>query len=287
MESSGGFVIDPETLLDVETVIPYTNDRDVRQKLQVFFEDAVRQDSLSDTLVAITGFPAEYFDVDEEECEDDDIEPPILGRKRHILYFKETNLLILTMPPQGPHEVASEEFEKELYRKLFTMGPAMNISPRGVAVVHFPTVIKQPDKSLGPVNAGYITFALETGVSQSQRDLDRVAKLWIESDAPTAHVTQVLTIKISTSIPRACFKLWKREGHGEQRPRASLDQEVEVTLEGDRPVATGVIRISFKLLFERRAQPGTGEQDFVFSKRELGYLASQVWKELDFLPRNA
>jgi hypothetical protein len=292
MESSRESIMDPdasEALLDAQTAIPYISDADIRHKLEVFFGDAYHQDSLGDTSVAITGFPAEYFDrYKDEDYDPDSSEPPIPG-KRKITYFKRSKILVVTMPGRT-HEIVAHMIEGRIQIKLNSMDQFEALESQGATTTYFPDITKEPDISFGPIRSGYFTFVAEIAVSQSQRDLDRIAKRWIESE--TSRVTQVLTLKFSTSIPRVYIKLWKRVqqenvGTGaEQRPRAGLDQEIEVTLDGDRPVATGVLQLSFELLFERRAQRGTLEQDLVFSGRELGSIAGRGWEVLGILPRN-
>jgi hypothetical protein len=67
--------------------------------------------------------------------------------------------------------------------------------------------------------------------------------------------------------------------------RASVDQEVCVTLEDGRPTASGTLTLSFEGLFERRPRPGTAESDIEFSARDLTSIASPVWKKMGLMPK--
>jgi hypothetical protein len=60
-------------------------------------------------------------------------------------------------------------------------------------------VTKTPNESWGPIGKGIITFAVEAGVSESERALETDAKIWLEHSE--SHVTQVMTIKISRTRP--------------------------------------------------------------------------------------
>jgi hypothetical protein len=285
MESLRGPDIDPESLPYLETIIPYTNECEVRRVLRRVFENATRQDSLRDYSVAVTGFPADNFVNDDERDEDDeqdyDNNPPIL-KKRKATYFKRSKVLILTM--RGVlHESGSREFMDEVAFKVRRMNCQDEFANTGSADRDLITSKKQPDESAGPFDTGYITFAVESGVTESARALERDAKDWIEDE--TSHVLQVVTIKISRNILKITIKLWKRapEDHMERsRPirQAELDQEVELIAQDGRAIASDELRISFEQLFERPPRNGTSERDLVLSKRELGSIARKVWNQL-------
>jgi hypothetical protein len=288
MESLIGSDIDPEGFPDIEDTIHYTNDYDLRRALRVFFENAIFEDSLGDHTIVVTGFPTESFLVDDNNSDNDNNrdtdnchEPPVL-RKRKALYFERSKILILTMLGP-PHEIASRQFAAELFLKLQNMNCRREVPATGGATRPLTNVSKEPDESWGPRGTGYITFAVESGVSESARALQCDAKIWLEH--PESHVTQVVTIKISRVMPQIIFSVWKitpeEGGAGAQQPRrAGLDHQVHVTLAHGRPAASGTLCLSFEQFFERRARQGTSERDMVFSKRELGGIARDVWGEM-------
>jgi hypothetical protein len=284
IESLARSNMDLEELLDVEATIHYTNAHDLRRTLRVFFDNAFHQDSLRDHTIVVTGFAAENFIIDNDDDDDDD--EPLILKKRKALYLEQSRILILTMPG-APHEKASRLFTMQLAFKLEEMNCIDEISPSGGAIQELNNVCKAPDESWGPVATRYITFALESGVSESTRALQCDAKIWLEH--PESHVTQVVTVKISRTRPEIIFSVWKttpedRETRAQHPRRASLDHEVRVTLAHGRPIASGRLCLSFEQFFERRARLGTSERDLVFSTRELGRIARDVWVQMGFMP---
>lgn len=294
MESLTGPDVDLERLWDVQATIHYTNDRDIRRTLRVFFDNAFDQDSLRDHTIAITGFPTECFAIDDDEFDENDneysndnlYEPPIL-RHRKALYFEESKYLILTMRG-SPHEAAGRRFSLQLGFKLGEMSCLNQLIQTGGSTRTLQGVAKEPDESWRPAASGHrsITFALESGVSESARALRNDAKIWLEN--PESHVTQVLTVKISRTAPDITFSVWKATPEGRETrahyPRhICLDHHVRVTLTHGRPTATGTVCLSFEKLFERSPHPGTSEKDLVFSRRELGNIARDVWLEMGLM----
>jgi hypothetical protein len=77
----------------------------------------------------------------------------------------------------------------------------------------------------------------------------------------------------------------KRDTRADHPPRASVDQEVCVTLEDGRPTALGTLTLSFEGLFERTPVRGTAECDIVFSARDLSSIARLVWKKMGLMPK--
>lgn len=281
-ESHSRLDIDSEALSDVESIISYTNDGGVRDKLHVFFDNAPNQDSLVDHSVAVTGFPAKHCDINyEEDDDDDDDDKQSIFRKKKVTFYKKQNLLVVTMPGQ-PHKTASRHIQNQMHSKLEHMNCDDELCFTGGPKEHMLTVIKQPDESMGPEDADYLTFVIETGVSESGRKLARDAKTWLED--PSSHVTQVITIKISRVIKKITIHLWTRVPE-EQSPRrrAEIEQEVKVTMEGESIIASNELRISFQKILERPPINGTSEKDLVISKRELGGMARKVWKKLGML----
>ena len=284
MQSLTGSDVDLEALSDVEATIHFTNAYNLRRTLRAFFDNAWHQDSFCDHTIAVTGFPVEKFIIDNNDNDDDD-EPPIL-KKRKALYLEQSGILILTMPG-GPHEMASRMFTVQLAYKLKEMNCHNEINPRGGEIQELENVSKAPDESWGPVAAGYITFALESGVSESSRALQNDAKIWLEH--PESHVTQVVTVKISRTGPEIIFSVWRtilegRETRAQHQRRANLDHDVRVILAHGRPIASGRLCLSFEQIFERRARPGTSERDMEFSARELGRIARDIWVRMNFMP---
>jgi hypothetical protein len=76
-----------------------------------------------------------------------------------------------------------------------------------------------------------------------------------------------------------------RETRANHPLRASVDQEVCVTLEDGRPTASGTFTLSFEGLFERTSVRGTAECDIVFSARDLSSIARPVWKKMGLMPK--
>ena len=269
-----------EGLWDVEATIHFTDPDNFRHAVRVFFDDAFHRDSLCDHTILVTGFPESFVTNDDNREED-----PLIPRHKKVLYLKSLSLLILTMP-SSPHEIASRQFVQLLDRKLIAMNCEEEIIATGGADREMENVKKQPDESWGPIGKGKITFAIETGVSESKRALETGAKIWLEHSE--IHVTQVMTVKISRTRPEVLFSLWvktpperdTRAGHPQRTTKA---QEVSVVLEGGRPTAEGSLCISFEKLFDRRPRLGTAERDIVFSTRELGGVARVIWLEMGFI----
>jgi hypothetical protein len=271
-----------ERLWDVEATIHFTDPDSFYYDIHDFFDDAFHRDSLCDHTALVTGFPSEIFDANNDEDED-----PLIPRKSKVLYLKSLSFLIITMASL-PHEIAALEFGLALDRKLMAMNCDEELVRTGGAKREMENVAKCPDGSWGPVSKGMMTFAIESGLSESQQALDTDAKLWLENSE--SDVTQVLTIKISRNRPEVLFRLWvqtqqARETRSGNTKRATKAQEVSVVLEEGRPTTEGSLSISFEKLFDRRPQQGTAERDIVLSTRELGKVARLVWIEMKFMPR--
>ena len=275
-----------EWLSDVEVGAKFHfTDRDsLARSLRSFFYNAYDRDSLLDHTALVTDFPLESFIMD-EDMDDDDVraDRSVIPRRHKLLYLTDSKILLLTMQ-STPHEVASRRFGSLLTLKLDKMNCFYKITPTGGATREIENwmgnVRKSPDESWGPFGSGYATLMVESGVSESCGSLRVDAKIWLEH--VDSHVTQVLTIKIHRTRPEIIFTVWKgapqeRDTRSQHLPRAVVDQEIHVKLEERRPMAERHISLSFEKIFERRPRPGTAEGDFIFSKRELGMLASEVW----------
>jgi hypothetical protein len=274
-ESPSILDIDPEALSDVESIISYTNDGDVRDKLRVFFDKACDQDSLVDHSVAVTGFPAKHRDIDSVD------DKQIISGKNKTTFYKKQNLLVITMAGT-PHDIAGRYIQNEMHFQFKNMNCDQELCFTGGAKRFMLEVNKAPDESIGPRNADYCTFVIETGVAESARKLDRDAKLWLED--PSSHVTQAITMKISPVRKKITIHLWTRVPDEQSlRRHAEIEQEIEVTMEGERIIASNRLRISFQKILERRPINGTSEKDLVISKRELGRMAGQLWQKLGLL----
>jgi hypothetical protein len=184
--------------------------------------------------------------------------------------------------PGRPHDVASRYIQNQIYYKLKQMNCDNELCFTGASDTHMSTVIKQPDESIGPEDADYLTLTVETGVSESARKLARDARTWLED--PSSHVAQVITIKVSQAIKQITIHLWTRvpEEHSPKQ-RAEIEQEVKVTMEGEDIIASNELRISFHKILERPPRNGTAEKDLVLSQRELEGMARKVWKKLGML----
>jgi hypothetical protein len=100
-----------------------------------------------------------------------DDRPSIIFRL-HSLYIPDQQLLrIRTMAPTFPHEMAIQEFLGILILKYTAMGVYHDIAKGGSPVLNLGTAIKEPDCSWGPTGKGYITTALEVGMSESLHSL--------------------------------------------------------------------------------------------------------------------
>lgn len=278
-----GFDLDLEILSEVEGTFHFPDYSDFRTTLRTFLDNAIDRDSLCDHTVLITGFPTELFMIDE----DDDGEESPLPKSRKALYFEDSKILVLTMPG-APHEVASRLFDRQLQFKLKDMNCLEEGDPTGGVTMALMNVKKEPDESWSPKGTDYLTFAVESGVSEGKGLLHRDVKIWLEH--PESHVKQVVTIKIDRPRPEIVFTVWKttpqeRATRAQHPPRAIIDHEVCVTLEQGRPIADGNIYLSFEEFFERRPRLGTTERDMVFSGRELGGIARAVWSRMGFIQR--
>jgi hypothetical protein len=288
IESLTASNIDLEGLSDVEDTFHFTDSKDLGQAIHDFFDDAMDRDSLCDHTILVIGFPAESFIINDDDDTDNDDEP-LIPRKCKILYLENSQSLFVTMAT-SPHETASEVFARMIDRKLMAMNCADEGIPAGTVIRKMINVQKMPDKSWRPRSRNYITLALETGVSESERALARDAKIWLEHSE--SHVAQVVTIKISRARPEIFFSVWKtirqeRGTRAEHTQRATEVQKAHVTLAEERPVADGRICLSFEELFERKPRLETAEKDIAFSARELGGIARVVWEDMGFisLPR--
>lgn len=101
-----GSNVDLEGLSDVEATINFTNPNDLARTLRDFRHNTRRNDNY-DYTVLITGFPIEVLAIDEDNATSP------LPKSRKLLYFKDLEILILTMPGL-PHEVASAHFDRQL-----------------------------------------------------------------------------------------------------------------------------------------------------------------------------
>lgn len=273
-----------DELSDVEATIHFTDNNDLRRRLDTFFNNAIRRDSNSDHTVLVTGFPSEGIVIDGDD--DDEEESPI-PKHRKALYLKHSKMLVLMMK-SCPYQIASKHFFAKMALKLKDMNRDEHTLCTGGVTVDMEDVIKEADESWGPRHSQRMTCALETAVSESNRALNCNARIWLEH--PESHVTQVITIRISKARPEIVFSVWKAThqeratGSQHPTPRAILDHEVYVTLAHGRPIAEGTLRLSFEKFFERPPRAGTAERDIVFSVRDLGWIAEVVWEHIGFIP---
>ncbi|KFZ07648.1 hypothetical protein V501_06260 [Pseudogymnoascus sp. VKM F-4519 (FW-2642)] len=271
--------VDLEGLSDVEATIDFTNPKDFTKTVQSFFLNANARDPVGDHTVLVTGYPNKWFNPDNDKS-------TLAPGAHKALYYHNTEILLLTMLGL-PHEIAAREFSDSFIIKIDAMGCRDDIMSTGGATRSMSNISKEPDASWGPDTAlpptYYSTFILEAGASESGRALGRDAKIWLEHEE--SHVTQVITIKISRRRPEIVFTVWKRgREHRDTRAnhplRAVVDQQIQVTLQEGRPVADGMLRLSFEEIFERPQQLGTAEGDLTFSTRELGAIARKVWRRM-------
>lgn len=287
MESTIGFNVDLQELLDIEDTIYFTNSIDLRHAIRDIFNNARDRDSLCDHTILIMGLPAEnLIDYDDTSYNNDEDNEPLLPRYGKILYLEDLQALFITMP-STPHERASSMFARLVDRKIEAMNCEDEFCPAGRARMEMGGVKKEPDASWTPNGQNYTTLAVEAGVSESERKLALDAKIWLESKE--SHVTHLVVIKVSRSGTEIRFSVWKailQEGDTIAKyPRKATEvQRVDVTLPQERPVANGTISLSFKELLERNPRPGTAEKDLVFSARELGGVARKVWEDMGLVP---
>ncbi|OBT65227.1 hypothetical protein VE03_04701 [Pseudogymnoascus sp. 23342-1-I1] len=265
-----------EGLSDVEATIDFTNPKDFTTTFQALFYNAYSRDPTADYTVLVRGFPNKYF-----EANDDD--QSVIPRSSSALYFRESQILLLTMRG-GPHEAAAKRFSELLIMKIGRIGCFDEIHSSGEETASIGSIRKEPDASWGP-SPTYVTCVVESGVSESGRRLRCDAKIWLEHEE--SKVSQVITINVNRRRPEIIFSVWKRRREQqdlrESYPvRAVVDQEVRITLQAGRPVADGMLRLSFEEIFERKPQPGTGEGDFSFSACDLGGIARKVWSKMGF-----
>ncbi|KFY89327.1 hypothetical protein V500_05801 [Pseudogymnoascus sp. VKM F-4518 (FW-2643)] len=246
-----------EGLSDVEATIDFTNPKDFPKTLQALFYDAYDRDPTGYHTILVTAFPNKYFTIDDDER-------PLIPGSRKALYFEDSEIL-LTMRG-GPHEIAAVGFGDRLFQKINEIGCYGEIVSIGRKTTLIGTAVKkEPDAS---------------------RALSRDARIWLEHDE--SKVTQVIAVKISRQRPEIIFTVWKRAAREQRDTRANhplravVDQEILVTLQAGRPVAEGMLRLSFQELFERQPRPGTAEGDINFSARELGGIARRVWSEMSY-----
>lgn len=264
--------VEIEGLSDVEATINFTNPEDFTRTFQALYYKAHNDDRVSDHTFLVTGFPEIHLTIDD----DDDNSNQSIPQQRKLVYFHTSQTLIITMK-SAPHEVAAIQFHSFMVKRVIEMGCFDELVPTGGATVSMHGVTKEPDMSWGPSQAGpdYRTCVLESAVSESNQSLTFDANIWLEH--PESHVTQVVTVKICRGRPEITFKVWTTHQEQQNRPRAVVDQEVQITLKDGRPIADGMLSLSFEKIFERQPQPGTAERDFTFSARELGGLARLVW----------
>jgi hypothetical protein len=264
-----------EDVPEVEATFRFTDSDSLRRTLREFSYTTRDRDELSDKTVLVTEFPPESFIIDSDE----EYEESPIPKSYKALYLEDVRILVLVM--RGlPHEVASQHFGVKLGIKLNGMNCLEEIILTGGATCALRGVRKEPDGSWGPRGKEYSTCVLESGVSESNRSLQRDARIWLEHEE--SHVSQVVTIKIHRVRPEIVFSVWKatEEEISTQR-RSFSEQEVLVTLTHGRLTADGRLCLSFEELFERPPRPGTRECDIVFSPGELGGIARVVWEEMD------
>ncbi|KFY22300.1 hypothetical protein V493_06687 [Pseudogymnoascus sp. VKM F-4281 (FW-2241)] len=273
--------IDLEQLSDVEAAMDFTNSENFTETLHELFNKAYLCDPTSDHTILIKRFPIELLMVDDELS--------IIPLSSRVLYFQESQTLLLTMPG-GPHETAAAELSDLMAVKITQMGCKDEVVNARSERVTIGGVTKEPDGSWGPFRAGtghaYMTCVLESDASESTRALSRDAKIWLEHEE--SHVRQVITVKVYQQRPEIVFTIWKRAAQEQRDLRencplgAAIDQQKTVTLQAGRPVVEGVLCLSFEEIFERRPRLGTAEGDIEFSARELGVIARKVWSGMGF-----
>lgn len=272
--------VDLEGLSDVEETIHFTNSLNLRHTIRDFFDNARDRDLLCDHTILIVGFP--LGSLPNDDYDDDET---LLPQHSKILYLKDLKALFITMAGV-PHARASRMFGRLLDQKIMAMNCDDEFAPTGNGKRDLFNLTKHPDESWTPDDKNYITLAVETGVSESERSSVTDAKIWLEHEE--SHVAQVVTIRVSRVQENICFKVWTatpqdRGGTRAQYPRRATEvQNVSVVLTEGRPTADGTITLSFESLLERRPHPGTAEKDIVFSARELCGIARKVWKDLGF-----
>lgn len=266
-----------QDLPEVEATFRFSNSNHLKTRLCTFLDFAIDRDELSDKIILVTDVPPESLNTDTDES-------PLYPKSCRALYLEKLRTLVLVMA-STPHEEASRQFGARLNMKINDMGCFDEASLTGSAKRSLKNAKKQPDDSWGPASKGYITFTIESGVSETNRKLERDAALWLES-TEESRVTQVVTIKIHRSRSEIVFSLWKAEEQGEiTRPRAVISEVVHVTLINGQPTADGQLCLSFAEFFEREPRRGTAEKNVSFSKRDLEAISRAVWKDMGFMPR--
>ena len=254
---------DLKSLYNVEAAFKYTSLNGLVRALRTFQEDS---DVILDHVVLITRFPPKLFNI-----ADGNNSLPVKGKS---LYFQDLQILILTM--KGPiHEFLSLKIHDIFRDKLTRMSCWDDLKATGGATRSLGNVGKEPDQSWGPISTRYPTLVLEVGVAESLWALDSDAQRWIKNGLS---VTQVVTAKIHPHKREIIFATWRGESGGQ----AKKDKEIHIEMNGGQLSVRKArhLRLSFKEIFERRPRPGTNEGDVIFSARELGIIAQQVWREM-------
>lgn len=269
-------------LYNVEATIHYKNTIEFKCAMDNTFENMWERDSLGDHTILILGFPKDIFDDDN----DPDYHYNPFLRPGKVLFLHDINAIFFTMSGTL-HEIGAEQFDGFLRDKLKQMDCCGELYTTGRALRELKGVSKAPDKSYELKRNNHVTFVVEIGVSESNRALTNDAKIWLEHHE--SHVTQILGIAVSRKREVVSFILWNtapqdRETRANHPLRVAIDQRVEVTFDEGQPIANGRIILSFEKFFERKPRQGTADNNIVFSKRELGAIARELWEKLGLLP---
>lgn len=272
-----------EGLSEEGPVIHFTSvdnlERTVQDFQNAFFEDPSRGGDLP---IHFKNVPYDAFQqlCDKNECS--------ITCHCRLLYFEDTETLIVKMTISAHHEAAAMGFTTIFISKILQMGLRDAIKSRGAALAHMGQVHKQPDQCWGPANKNYVTLVLEVGASQSQQGLTTDAHRWIES--PNSHVQQVVGIKIRSDQPTLIFRKWVAESaaymgtlRSSSSRRATMTQEVTVSLVNNTPTADGSLSLNFSDIFERAPNPGSNESDIVLNPDDFCCIATDVWKLLGYM----
>jgi hypothetical protein len=210
----------------------------------------------------------------------------------NLLYIHETQTLRLRIMDEPPHEIAIARFTNLFLLKYTAMGIDAEIEDLGSPLLHMGTTSKKPDGCWTPKNKGYVTAALEVGLSETLRKLIADARLLLET--PASHVRQVLLIKVQPTKAEILFQVWgttsreqwesrtvrPKQGWQIQQVRAHLKDDNQIEVDGD-------FSISFLKLMERIPNPATPEGDILFTQNDLADIATRVWQSQGFLAQGS
>ncbi|KAJ5097622.1 hypothetical protein N7456_008343 [Penicillium angulare] len=197
----------------------------------------------------------------------------------HYEYNRVTKILIIKMTTRE-HRCAAHAMDVLITDALKDMGLGRAFESFAGVEVNVGQHHKVPDEGWAPQisarqGTNRPTVVLEVGVSETETKLRNDAKMWVDPERGQANIA--ITVKVLRDRPLVKIDLWEWDMNV---GRSRVNRHIEIAGAHETySVSGGPLLIPFRQLW-RRAARHPQEKDIVLGKRDLIYLATDVWRAM-------